>query len=320
MKKNDIKLCTENVTDFDTKLKSLKTKYYELNSLTKKLLDLKSEIKTESYGIIGDLDNNTNLKGLYINNNLDYLFESVKLSVKSDSVKLNNTSNCLSENDYLISPEIHKLLTDGFNGKIDRKISIQEPGIYLVSLGSIMFKSEKTYIYKYNKYSYIFDKLLYYYVSKGSCSINTLGNNLLCSDYLYVVDNSNLNKQDVVYLFNDLTYGFNISNIETYPKNLIDILKILLKGRPIILNKDNVCEFIKLCIAKDIDGIFNYIISLYDINKNDFLEKALYKYINDSVYNYNFLGRIIFVTKDLNSLVKKLSIELEGTINQGPQK
>jgi hypothetical protein len=160
-----------------------------------------------------------------------------------ESIELFNNSNCLDQNRYLISYELHDLLVNGYKSIRDRKIDKQEKGIYLVMFKSVKDKGDYILVYKYIKYPYEFYDCLYSYITRESSSLVITNDYSVGVDYLFVLENMFFKDDEITSelhhistLFDHKCYSSNSRGV--YPRNVIDLFKMLLKGCPIYLSKD----------------------------------------------------------------------------------
>lgn len=228
--------------------------------------------------------------------------------------------NVLSENNYLISPELQELLTsDSSNIK---PLVEGKDGIYLVKI-KVLNKNEGTLIYNYIHYSPVFHKsLLYFIISKKD-----FNNSLTYSewgDFLTVVDNNlcsdcgedklELNTSNI-YL--NRTWGLQ-GNVEydivNYNELFSFINRLLLSG-----NYEDLASLVHLSFIKDYKGVINLMFggaSNYIVGNNIIYWDSI---IENELVNIDVLSGCLFVVRDLDGLVD--SIKGKGyLINQGPKR
>jgi hypothetical protein len=245
-----------------------------------------------------------------------------------ESIELSDDDNCLDENKYLIDHNLHNLLINGYKLKRDRTINKSVRGFYVVAFKTIKVEGEESLIYKYIFYPYIFADLLYSYFIRESSSLVVRNGNSVGTDYLFVIENQRYSEEFLLQRIKDISECFKLKGVNRdsrsiYPRNIIDLFKILLKGCPIFLNKDNIAKFIELSAQRNIFDIMVSIIKMYNFygkNEQNGLILAKEKLDKMQSDNYNLLGRLIFVTEDLDSLINKLKGSFDGSVNQGPQK
>lgn len=63
------------------------------------------------------------------------------------------------------------------------------------------------------------------------------------------------------------------------------------------------------------------LVERYDFYKNEYsaLERLQEKFRKPELKNYNFFGRLIFVTENLDSLIKEWQSSLNGNVNKAPK-
>lgn len=247
-----------------------------------------------------------------------------------ESIELENNSNCLDEDRYLISPELHNTLVNGYNKlnksygsiKTDRTVRKDDKGLYLVVFK--LLKGTDTIVYKYINYPNILRDCLFNYVMRESGSLMIHNKTTLGVDYLYVIDNnfySSLNydiKQSVESFRR--THVFRGRGI--YPRNFVDLIKVLLQGCPIFYSLDEICKFIILASERKYYELITLMLKIYNLYQEDKkgLEVLRYKFSANNLVNYNFLSRVIFVVEDLDVLINSLKGLKENRVNQGIQK
>jgi hypothetical protein len=243
-----------------------------------------------------------------------------------ESIEVPDDLNCLDRNKYLISHELHNLLLNGFRLKRDRDISKKEPGIYMVVFKTIQIKGKDALIYKYIKYPYIFYDTLYSYIVKESSSLVITNDKSVGVDYLFVMKYFFENKDQLTSEINKISDLFKHKSLYNntrgiYPRNIVDMCKMLLQGCPIFLNDEDVHQVVKLVSEKKIFEVVTKLVELYDFYKNqtEGLKMLSEKLKKPKLDNYNFLGRLVFVTEDLDALIEDLKESFDGNVNQGPQ-
>jgi hypothetical protein len=244
-----------------------------------------------------------------------------------ESIEITDYDNCLDKSKYLISYDLHNLLMNGYKIKRDRTISKSEHGVYIVVFKVIKVAGKDVLIYKYIKYPYIFYDCLYTYFVKESNSLVVRNGNSVGTDYLFVIDNLLFTKDSLESEIKRMSDNFKLEGLHRnsraiYPRNIVDMFKLLLQGCPIFLNDDYIAKFLELAVKRQIYDIMVSMINLYhfyDEDKSaglDIVKEALNKM---NYENYNFLGRVVFVTDDLDSLINRLQVSFNGSVNQGPQ-
>jgi hypothetical protein len=168
-----------------------------------------------------------------------------------DSIEIGEGDNCLDKNKYLISHNLHNLLINGYKVTRDRTITKNSSGLYLVVFSSARIKGEDVLIHHYIKYDYIFYDTLYSYIKNESNSTVITNDRTVGVDYLFIMRYMFENKTEMVKeinlisdLFKHKTYYSNSRGI--YPRNIIDLCKVLLQGCPVFLDNNDICKFIKL--------------------------------------------------------------------------
>ena len=240
-----------------------------------------------------------------------------------ESIELNDDSNCLDRNKYLISHDLHNILINGYKMKRDRTIEKQDGGVYIV----VFKKVKDNLIYKYIKYPYIFYDCLYSYIERESSSLVVTNDNSVGVDYLFVLENLFYSEEEVIHKIKSLSDLFKHKSLYgnsrgIFPRNIVDMFKMLLQGCPIFLRTELLCKFIKLVSERKVYEVVVEIVRLYKFYTNEL--EGLYvlreKLKTPKLDNYNFIGRVVFITEDLNSLIKRLEVIFYGKVNQGIQK
>lgn len=247
-----------------------------------------------------------------------------------DSIELDHNSNCLDKDVYLINPELHNLLVTDYNNlnrsssKKGRDIKKDSSGIYMVVF-KLLNEKENILIYNYIKYPSAFKDCFINYIFNESSSLIIHNSNNIGIDYLFLLDNSFDYDQTIKFNLDKITeklrliqkYG-NTRGI--FPRNVMDLYKILLQGCPILTSMDGMCHFIKLSVKKRYYEIGLSLLKIYNLYNKDSTGLGLLKdkLSNSSLKRYNLLNRSVFIVQDLNLLLEKL--EKSYTINQGPQK
>jgi len=243
-----------------------------------------------------------------------------------DFIEIRGGDNCLDQNKYLISHALHNLLINGYRINRDRSIQKGSDGLYLVVFGTITVKGENVLVYNYIKYDYIFYDTLYNYIKIESSSTVVTNDRTVGADYLFIMryffENLNEMVNEIKHISDLFDHKFKYStSIGIYPRNLIDLCKGLLKGCPVFLNNEDISKFIKLAWEKNSYEAIVGLVKLYDFYKNDeeglnMLQDKLKK---TNLNNFNFLGRLVFITDDLQSLVKDIKNSVDSKVNEGPQ-
>lgn len=272
-----------------------------------------------------------------------------------DSIELEDNSNCIDCERYLISPELHNLLIDGYKTSRDRHIRKSDSGLYLVVF-KLLGGNSNTLIYRYIKYNPIFKPTLFTYIMNENNSLIIEDRFGVGVDYLFILDiafNSDvLPNLDGVFnwdkafnsgelsnfdgafnsgkAFNDIiknnfNWMHNKFNVKVftgggiYPRNVIDLYKILLRGCPVMLDKQSMSEFIKLVVDKKFYELSLFILNLYNLYDNSKvgLDMLKEKFNESNLVNYNLLGRCVFLVEDLDSLINIMKNSY--IVNQGPQ-
>lgn len=137
--------------------------------------------------------------------------------------------------------------------------------------------------------------------------------------------NKSFNKDDIIeYNFNKVIHNFDLSYINNsgifpFPRNVLDICKIWLKGCPLLLDENEVYEFILMSVDRKLYDIFLFILNKCNLHDN--LCESLYKWIEKldrpNLDKYNLLSRSIYLVEDLDSFIKNLNKFY--VVNKGPQ-
>ena len=244
-----------------------------------------------------------------------------------DSIEVPDDSNCLDRNKYLIDHDLHNLLLNGYKLNRNRDIDVNEPGIYMVVFKVVKVKGEDTLVYKYIKYPYIFHDTIYSYILKESSSLVITNDKSVGVDYMFVMQYFFETKDELVSEINSISSQFKYKTMYNntrgiYPRNIVDLCKMLLQGCPIFLNQTDICNLISLAWQRKVYEAVVKFIQLYDFYKDEkegltMIQERLKK---PNLEKYNLLGRLIFVTDDLNSLLKEIRKDYNPSVNAGIQK
>lgn len=247
-----------------------------------------------------------------------------------ESIEVTDDSNCLDKNNYLIYYDLHNLLINGYKLKRDRTTHKEEHGVYITVFKSIKIEGRDVLIYKYVKYPYIFYNCLYRYFLQESSSLVISGDNTVGTDFLFVIENLLFTQDYLDSQVKKISEDFKLKTFKLktlnsrgiFPRNYVDMFKILLKGCPVLLNREGISKFVELSLKRNIVDIAEGIVHLYGFYPEDNATEGLeiLKRKFDNAKNYNLLGRTVFVTDDLDSLIKQLEGSLNEKVNQGPQK
>lgn len=154
-----------------------------------------------------------------------------------ESIELENNSNCLDTKRYLISPDLHNLLVNGYKTPVSRDIRKDDEGVYMVVF-KLLNKKSNTLIYKYIKYPTIFKDCLFSYIVNESSSLVIGNSNSVGSDYLFIIDNSfdvdSLVKDRIEQAMGYFMRAYLEGNSRgIFPRNVVDLYKFLLQGCPL---------------------------------------------------------------------------------------
>lgn len=107
-----------------------------------------------------------------------------------------------------------------------------------------------------------------------------------------------------------------------YPRNVVYLYKVLLKGCPIFLNSHSMCNFVKLATEIKFHDIALGMLKLYEFYRDDdkVLELLQENLVNPDLQNYNPLNRVVFIVEDFDLLIKKLDLVFIYKVNKGIQK
>lgn len=243
-----------------------------------------------------------------------------------ESIELESDSNCLDEDQYLISDELEKALINNRDIKMNRKIKKDDLGIYMVVFKWYKNDDPKVgnnLIYKYIKYPVIFKDCFFNYIIKESNSLVIHNDNSIGVDYLFAIDDTFLSNNVVKFSLHKAVKGFILEHFHgnsrgIYPRNIVDLFKVLLQGCPIFMNNDSICRFIDLAVKRKFFDIGLLMAQHYREDQKG-IDKLREKLENPSLNNYNLLGRVVFIVEDLNSLIKNIKVILGNKVNQGPQ-
>lgn len=245
-----------------------------------------------------------------------------------ESIELCDESNCLDKNNYLIGYDLHNLLINGYRLQRDRTISKEERGVYIVVFKKIFVEGKETLVYQFIKYPYIFYDCLYHYFIQESSSLVINNGNSVGTDYLFVIENVLYDKESLDSFVKKVSENFNLHSLHgsrgIFPRNVVDMVKMLLKGCPMIMSNEAISKYVELSLQRNIYDIVEAVVKLYGFYDNESQNKGL-EVLKENLEkpkyeNYNILGRTVFVTDDLDSLIKKLKGLFGGSVNAGPQK
>lgn len=240
-----------------------------------------------------------------------------------DSIEVSDELNCLDRHRYLISHDLQNLLMNGYRIGGDRVIRKEDKGIYLVTFKLV----NGTLVYKYIKYPYIFYDTLYSYIVQESSSLVITNDKSVGVDYLFIMKYFFENRNELIDEISKITDKFKYKSLNSnsrgiYPRNIVDLSKMLLKGCPVFLNDEDICKIIKLVAERRVYDVVVELVKLYDFYKGEeegisMLKEKLKK---PKLEKYNFFSRLVFITDDLHSLVKSLKVPFNGDVNEGIQK
>lgn len=235
-----------------------------------------------------------------------------------ESIEISNYDNCLDLNKYLISPRLHDTLINGYKLSKDRTINKREKGMFMVVFKTIKNEGKDVLIYKYIKYPTIFYECLESYIKIASSSLIVTNDICKGMDYIFFVlqNKENLTSGEFISEINKLKLDFdyklaNNNPTGIYPRNPVDMCKMLLSGCPIYGDEETMVDFIKLSLDRKLYDVMVKAINLYDFYGESFTKTSYDK--------FNFLSRVIFVTDDLDGLLKEIKVSIDGSVNQGPQ-
>jgi hypothetical protein len=185
-------------------------------------------------------------------------------------------------------------------------------------------------IYKYIKYPYIFIDCLYSYIVKESSSMLITNDRSLGLDYLFVMEsfifNSEEHKKIDIKRISELFKHkmLNNHNRGIYPRNFVDVFKIILQGCPVFIQDNSIHKFIEFTRKGQLLDFAEKIVTMYNFYTDDSKNKG-FNIIKDKIEkanleNYNVLNKIIFVTDDLDILINNIRKECNYDVNEGPQK
>lgn len=250
-----------------------------------------------------------------------------------DSIELNEGCNSLNSNRYLISENLHWALLKGSklkwqNYKLNRSLVKGSEGVYLVVFKVLNKPNSDTIIYRYINYSGIFAECLLHYIVNEQMSTLVHGVRSVGSDYLFFLGKGfNLPEEFIKYI-NSMSHEFTIRDSkrvskkpfssDMYPRNIVDIYKLMIKGKLIIGDYIELSLIIRLAI----EGELNELSKILSTNSGLVEDK----YIKDMITSYNpsklnLLSRCVFVVKDLEDLKEKIADQFKGVnVNEGVQK
>lgn len=321
--KYSVKFNDKRLDNYDTTLKNpdFKNDFDLLKKQANEIKDLKTKIELLKQG------NNAEAEQLKITleDYANYIRE-----IETDSIEISDTDNCLDKKNYWISDELQDSLMNGYKYKGNRTITKKSKSIYLVVFRNIKRNGENILIYHYIKYPFIF----------ASCLLNYLSfrdNNTIISpvykDYLIVISHSLLamclkeinqtNIEDFIEEYNQKAIDkIDFRNDKgIYPKNIIDIYKVIFREIPIIREIENMSNLIDLSINKDFSKLINEIFDPYINNTQNY--EYIYKIMKqDTKGDFNLLNRCVFILEDLYYLVDCLNKYIykgEKKVSQGSQ-
>ena len=117
-------------------------------------------------------------------------------------------------------------------------------------------------------------------------------------------------------------YTNKINSVYTgiYPRNLVYVFKMLLKGCPIFMNENFTSLFIKHSLERNHFRLVSYIMDIYGLHTyNKSINMLKDKFDETTFKNYNLLSRTVFITEDLDSIINKLKESVDENVNKGPQ-
>lgn len=256
-------------------------------------------------------------EGFYLYYTLEKIYKEIE---NLDPIENINTPNNLDiNNSYFISKELEYYLNNGFNLV---RSSLKKEYFYVVIFNFIKNKNgEETLIYNYVEYNSIFKKCFYIYTLLEQMSLLIHYNNNIGSKNYFIIEDK-LIKDESNYNINIEEEFFSRElrrkNSEKYdfPINIIDLLKILTKGKLFSYNYKDLSYFLHLMYNRDISGLLNLIPS-NDLAEN--LKDTTKEYFGKSIL-LNPLSRLIFVVSDLEKFLLEVRNSGFKNLNQGPQK
>lgn len=238
----------------------------------------------------------------------------------------NSYSNCLTNKQYLISPELHSALQNEVQvNKDGNKSMVKDPGIYVACIRILNRNNTNVLLYNYIYYPSIFSTTFIIFL---------LNRNINSIRYKEWGDNLILLNKDI--LLND-------SHFQDYKDDNKPLDPYMLNNKEIIKSTlDNLDSVTSYYVGSDIHGIIriinrlNYITCDYEDITN-ILQVALFKEykkfvklvlpnwyeniesnIDESVNDINLVNSLVFVVRDINKFVKSF-VNRGFVINEGPQ-
>lgn len=224
---------------------------------------------------------------------------------------------------YLIYPELHELIVSGNlpnNSKhiFNKIISLEKPGVYLVTFRTIMFENKPVLIYNFLFYYEFFSDLFLMFLIlrirfKDSLTYGNWGN-------IFTLIDSSLNnhKKGLINclmnepnLFNEYLYlEINNNSSSSFGTKWLDFLKLFVYMK----NINEMSDLLDLAYK----GGENNIPFLNELTTLNVTETALTD-TNTNILKTKLLNNCIFIVKDLEEF-KKIVQEKHPNVNQGNQK
>ena len=229
----------------------------------------------------------------------------------------NKRNNVLSENQYIISPQLHEAL-ERENINEDTFIDKQSDGIYLVMF-RVLNKDSNTLVYNYIYYNPLFLQcLVFYFILRVDFSNDTDLNEK--NDYLVLLDSefldTNDKKKNKLFLNKGnwhIKYIFDcIRSSDFYIDDLLYKLNKLIYTA----NYEEMSYIILLANRKEYIKYINEILG--SIEGYTLLEESLQNSFVEEVNSINLINGCLFVVKNLKFFIDNVK-EKGYTVNGGPQ-
>lgn len=223
-------------------------------------------------------------------------------------------------NEYLISEVLHDAISEG-KKTVDDSTTLNS-GVYVIVFRLINVKS-KTLVYNYTHYNDLFKEcLIFFLLARNELMLEVYKEpgsflSIIDKNLLWVEegeqgekpDKLSLSKSSTDNVSNQLTNVNRFMSDKHYISNVLDLINKL----TYVSTYDEMSVLTKMAINKDYFGFICNILESLDewrFNENSF---------NSDQILPNIINSCVFIVKEKDKLIKLVSDEFEGSLNQGPQ-
>jgi hypothetical protein len=186
-------------------------------------------------------------------------------------------------------------------------------------------KDEKpSLIYNYRQYNNIFLDCFYAYIMNEQMSMLIHKNSNIGSGYFFLIDEKiSVHEKLKIKLDRNIEF-FDLYERKGVEKmnmlNIIDIYKLIVKGKPHSLSIQDMSIIIELLHKKELNFLGDKLGKLSNLYANEiYIKKAIDRFMSHSAGIYNLINRFIFIVQDLDSLINNMKKLDFKSVNQGPQ-